>query len=235
MNSQLFLSKEHTCPVCRKVFESWHPRSSAFQAKRQHTELFYAQYDGPNPNHYSVVVCPACFFASYSIDFDSVGTFHRDKLKADIDARKQEFNQHDFYGVERDPALVKASYELALRCYTIRVKNQHGRHASLYLRLSWLARETGEPEAERKTMEMAYEQYRQAYSMEELEAPKDEILQTYMLGDLAFRLGLYEEAVRWFQESVRHPSIRQFPELERRIRDRCGDAREAQEKSIKKS
>ncbi len=93
--------------------------------------------------------------------------------------------------------------------------------------MAWLAREMHQPSPEREYLELALEHYRQSYAQESRGTAKDQIRQTCLIGDLAFQLGQYSEAVRWFEETVKHPAIGQFPELERRSRERWSEARAA--------
>jgi uncharacterized protein (DUF2225 family) len=99
--------------------------------------------------------------------------------------------------------------------------------ASLYLLLSWLARDAGNAEQDEHFTKIALKYYRDSYSEEMVLNEKDEIKQTFLIGDLLFHLGEYRESVRWFQETLQHPAIQNYPEISRRIRERWTAAREA--------
>lgn len=226
LDERQFIAKRIVCPVCKTEFKAWQPRITALRIKREHSEMLYTEYEGPNPNHYSVVVCPECLYASYENDFSEVSGMTKERLRADTEERRRLFPAFDFRG-KRSTDAVQASYELALHCYSLRRRSRYGLQAALYLQMAWLAREVRQPETERKYLELALEHYRQSYLHEKPSTTKDEIKQTFLIGDLSLKLGQYDEAVRWFQETVKHPHISQFPELERRTRERWSEARAA--------
>ena len=226
ITEQQFVLKRIICPACKAEFKGWQPRMTALRIRREHSDLFYAEYDGPNPNHYSVVVCPACLYAAYDNDFAELSGSVKERVRADAGERRKLYGAHDFDGL-RGVAAVQASYELALRCYAVRKRGRVGLRAALYLQMAWLACETHQPGPEREYLELALEHYRQSYAQESPGTAKDQIKQTFLIGDLSLRLGQFDEAVRWFQETVKHPAIGQFPELERRTRQRWSEARAA--------
>jgi len=225
---KLFIGKPVTCPACDTKFTALQVRTTALRPRRQQSD-FYTVYDGPNPAHYTVWVCPDCLYASYRYDFDELGRVSRPRIRKDEAERKKLFGHLDFRGT-RDITTVKATYELAMRCYRIR-RSRIAMQAALHLHVAWLAREQHQAEEERHYMELAREYYMKSYANERARTEKDEIRQTFFIGDLSLRLGLYKEAVRWFQESVNHPAIGEYPGLARRARERWADAREASKKA----
>ncbi len=223
MTQTQFFAEAVTCPVCRTKFTSLHIRSNTLRPKEQHSD-FHIEYYGASPNHYLVQVCPNCFYASYRPDFAKVYGHTRKLLQEDEETRKMQFGHYDFSGL-RSPEIVQTSYELALHCYQLRKTKRIGLQASLYLHMAWLAREENQPEQERRYLESALEKYSQAFAHDVGNLPKDEIKQTYLLGDLSLQLGQPAEAVRWFQTGLRHSAIKEYPGLARRIRARWEDAR----------
>jgi len=225
-----FIAKPLSCPACNEKFKALQVRTTAIRPRRQQSD-FYTEYDGPNPAHYTVWVCPHCLYASYRYDFRELTGRARNNIRADAAKRKQEFAGYDFQGT-RDFATTHASYELAGRCYRIR-RSRIAMQAALYLHEAWLAREQRLRKEEEKYLKLARDHYLQSYTKEKARTEKDEIKQCYFIGDLSLRLGLYNEAVRWFQEVTTHPAIGEYPGLARRARERWADAREEAEKSRK--
>lgn len=212
------------CPICRKHFDVFLVRSISLRPKIQHTD-FHVEYYGASPAHYVVQICPNCLFASYRTDFNKVFGATQSILIEDEARRKELFGIYDFTA-ERDSATVQASYELGLHCYELRKNTRLGIKASLYLHMAWLAREEGRMVQEQHYMTVAYDLYNQAFSSDPASLPKDDIKQTYLIGDLALRLGHKEEAIQWFQKAMKHPAINEFPGMSRRIRDEWGDIRD---------
>ncbi|NOZ05042.1 MAG: DUF2225 domain-containing protein [Chloroflexi bacterium] len=225
-----FIAKPLSCPACSAKFKALQVRTTAIRPRRQESD-FYTEYDGPNPAHYTVWVCPHCKYASYRYDFRELTGRARINIRADAAKRKEAFADYEFQGI-RDLATTHASYELAGRCYRIR-KSRIAMQAALYLHRAWLAREQHLEEEEKNYLELARDHYTQSYAKEKARTEKDEIRQCYFIGDLSLRLGLYKEAVRWFQEVTTHPAIGEYPGLARRARERWADAREESEKSRK--
>ncbi len=224
MPDDRYIAREVTCPACRTRFEALQVRTAAILPRKLHSD-FYTEYDGPNPAHYTVWVCPNCLYASYRYNFKDLAGLARDRIRADEAGRKAGYGDYEFTGL-RDRKTVRASYELAIRCYEIR-RERIAYRAALYLHLAWLAREIQDTEQERKLLALALDHYKQSYTKERARTEKDEIKQTYFIGDLSLQLGQYQEAVRWFHETVNHPAIGEYPGLARRARARWADAREA--------
>ncbi|MFQ5473734.1 MAG: DUF2225 domain-containing protein [Dehalococcoidia bacterium] len=223
-----YLAGDVPCPACNVGFQAVQVRTTALRPRRQLSD-FYTEYDGPNPAHYAVWVCRSCLYASYRYNFRELAGHARNRIRADEARRKAEYGGYDFEGLLRDRETVQASYELAIRCYEIR-RARIAYRAALYLHLAWLAREAQDTEQERHWLELALKHYQQSYTKEQARSTKDEIKQTYFIGDLSLQLGRYQEAVRWFHETVSHPAIGEYPGLARRARSRWADAREAARK-----
>lgn len=216
--------KEATCPVCRKKFNATLVRSISLRPKINHSD-FHVEYYGASPSHYVVQVCPNCLFASYRPDFNKIFGPTQTIFFEDEENRKQLFGTYNFDGV-RDSATIQASYELALHCYQLRRKSRVGLLASLYLHMAWLAREEHRVVQEQQYMEEALRLYNEAFATDRSETPKDEIRQTYLIGDLSLRLGRLEESIAWFQKALKHSAINEYPGLARRVRDQWSEVRE---------
>ena len=228
MIAEQFVTQDLTCPVCRSRFQSLQPKTTAIRPRRgaAYDRIMYTEYDGPNPNHYSVVVCPTCLYAAYGRDFDDPTA--KQALLADLPARRERWGDLDFTGV-RSRAVVQASYELAAHCYEYRRRTRRGSQAALRLQMAWLAQEAGnQADAEARLAE-AYVDYQRAYAEEKSTSVEGEIRLTYILGLLAVQAGNPDEAVHWFEETTKHREIAKHPEMQRRARERWHDLRQAQQ------
>jgi uncharacterized protein (DUF2225 family) len=225
-----FLELPVTCPACRAEFITLQVKSNLLKPVRRHTD-FHVEYAGPSPIHYVVVVCPECYYASYRSDFDELHGSAKQRIQATGEKRKEKFDTYNFIDV-RDYDTVQSSYELALHCYLLRKKIRFGLRAALYLHMAWLAREAGMPDRETYYIRRALENYRDSFLKDHSDSLKDEIKQTYLAGELALRLKRYKEAVGWFEKTIHHPQIKEFPGLERQTRERWADAREDSAKRL---
>lgn len=218
-----FYSERVECPVCAHKFEATRVRSSALSALRRESDL-RTVYDGVNPVDYAAYVCPNCRYASYHDDWDTPNEEELERLKADREERRRATGDYTFEE-ERDVNAVTVSYLLALRSYDLREPDSR-RRAGILHRLAWSARETGDEAAERQLLEIARKDYARAFEEDEDLSEGGALTLSHMLGDLALRLSDTEEAVRWFERSMRMGNIKQHPEIARLVRDRWGDARD---------
>lgn len=220
--------KEVTCPACGVTFFSLRVRPSKDTPYSTDTD-FHEWYRTPqNPHDYAVWVCPQDLYASLPDDFADLTPEQRSRVPAVVSqvvetlwrGVKPDFN------VQRGLDLRERSLHLALALYAMREAAPQ-RVAAIQHRLAWCARERHDLEEEQRWLREALASYRQTYTYEDLGPPKTEIRLTYLLGELAFRVGELEEAVSWFFQVTRHPAIHDFPVWERKARERWALAREA--------
>lgn len=185
-------AEEVTCALCGRPFPVTKVRMSRLRVARRDTD-FYVEYDGLDPNFYTVWVCPHCGYAAPESAFHELNVAQKETLLSWLGGRRPAV---DFSGVRtRDVAM--AAFKLAI----FQAQKRGARPsvvAGLCLRTAWLCRAAGDP-AERQFLQAALEQYLAAYDKEELPIGKmtERGLQ-YLLGDLYLRLGQAREASSWF-------------------------------------
>lgn len=212
------------CPVCETDFEATRIRVRALNAMRRETDL-HTIYEGFNPLHYAMDVCPECLYAGGAEDWGDCDAELRDALFRDRDDRAQAVGGMRFLG-ERDPQTGIAATLLALRCGEIRGITARKR-ASILHKLAWLAREVGDDEQERQYLTLAREEYDRVYREDTEISEAAAVRVSFLLGELAFRLGDPAEAIRWFERTVRSDAIEKQGDLDRLSHDRWIDARES--------
>ncbi len=219
--------KEVTCPACSTTYFALRVRPNKDVPYSTDTDFHEVYRSGPNPADYAVWVCPSDLYASFSDDFFDLTAEQRAQVPAVVgrvvanlwDGERPEFN------VDRNASLREKSLQLALAFYEMRAAPPR-RLAATQHRLAWCARERGDTAAERRRLGEALVSYRATYTASDLESPKAEIRLAYLCGELALRLGEMDEAVRWFWQVTRHPSIKDYPVWERKARERWALARE---------
>ena len=224
--AEQFVSVDLTCPACKSRFSTLQPKTTAIRPRRgkEYDEFLYTEYDGPNPSHYSVLVCPACLYAAYKGDFDDLAA--RVAIQADKQARKEQWGNHTFTGL-RDGATAQASYELAVRCYEHHRRRRLSMQGALHLEMAWLAYEEGDRDKAQSYMMQAYSDYSRSYAEEAAASVEGELRRTYILGLLAAQLGNPGEALTWLEATTKQPDLKKYPEMERRVRGRWSALREA--------
>jgi uncharacterized protein (DUF2225 family) len=224
--AEQFVSLDLACPVCKSKFETLQTKMSAVRPRRggEYDQFMYTEYDGPNPNHYSVAVCPSCLYAAYAKEFEEAPV--RQKALADLQTRTQRWGEYRFAGL-RDFATVQASFELAVHCCEYRRHGRYGQQAALRLQMAWLSHERGQQEDVQIHLTQAYEDYQHAYAEEQAASVVGEIRLTYILGLLSMQLGNAGDAVHWFEQTTKHREIGKHPEMQRRARERWHELRNA--------
>jgi len=216
--------KEITCPVCKNKFMSRNVRSSAYQVAERDAD-FYTHYEGVNPLHYEVWVCPNCLYAARRVDFSQVSGEAKKKIEELCQKNLSQPKEFDFTK-ERTPELALEAYKLALSYYKMRPVTSEVR-AGVSLRVAWLCRETADVEQERDYLREALEYYIAAFEKGgEVASKLGEVGLTYLIGELYRRLGNYQQAVQWFGRTVMNKAVKLKPEIERLSREQWHAAKE---------
>ncbi|MZP28617.1 DUF2225 domain-containing protein [Heliobacterium undosum] len=219
MNADAFFTQRKTCPVCGKEFAATRIRSSSIRVKERLPD-FRTVFEGINPLHYQVFVCPACQYAALENRFDQVTGDRLQLRRGLLDAFSPE---PDFSGI-RTPETALRTFELALRTAQI-----GGAPASLQapltLRVAWIARDMGWNDLDRRYTEGALRLYEAAFG-DDRNAKSSTVTLMYLIGELYRQLGQYAEAVRWLAKAAMHPDVKKEPEIERLARQQWSLARE---------
>lgn len=210
------------CPICTTKFEATRVRTKALKAIKRDSD-FHSVYEGVNPVHYAVYVCPHCQYAAFDDSWSSLSEGARRRLEEDIDARRRSALEMEFTG-ERDFDTVMIAYLLALRCYDLREPDVR-RRAGLLHRLAWIAREMENVELEQQYLALARSDYLKTFQQDSRITDEAAVTMSYLLGDLSLRLGQVDEAVNWFDKTLRMEQAQKHPGIVRMTRDRWADAR----------
>lgn len=186
-----------TCPVCEKKIEVSKVRSRFVKLISQ-DEDFCPYYEMFNPLLYEAWVCKYCGYAAHSSVFTEVSFNDR---KMVLDNIKPKWTSRDFTG-ERDINKALEAFKIVL--YNLQVRGaQLSEFGKICLRIAWMYRYKGECVDEYKYLKYSYDYYKKSFSQEYLSKGKlDEYTLMYILGELARRLELYDEALQWFGKLV---------------------------------
>ncbi len=92
--------------------------------------------------------------------------------------------------------------------------------------MGWIAREQADDESEQRYLALARDDYLQAFQRDDRVSEDAAVTLSYLVGDLSLRLGLIDEAMRWFDATLQMERAKGHPEIIRRTRDRWGEARD---------
>ncbi len=186
------------CPACGQAVEVPKVATSKLRLVRRHTDL-YMQYENGDPNLYWVWVCSRCGFSAPQTAWENPRHFN---LAAARDGLGRKAFRKDLTG-ERTVEDALTTFQQALECAQWRHPNL-GYLATIYHRLAWLHRQSGEEAAERAALDRALHYYSRAFETEAaLPGNLDEMAVCYLLGELARRLDRHRDAIQHFSRVVR--------------------------------
>lgn len=212
--SDFIFDKSYTCPVCNKEFKSKTVKTGKIKLVSMDTDL-RPKYQFVDSLKYDAVVCPYCGYAALSRFFGYVTETQSKLILANI---SKSFCGMDVTGdtYSYDDAI--ARHKLALVNNIVK-KSKLSEKAYTCLKTAWLLRGKAETlptdtpnlpntiallaAEENEFIKNAYEGFMEAF-MKELfpMCGMDENTCTYLVADLARRLGKYDEALRWLSRVI---------------------------------
>lgn len=226
-DASLVYPKQVTCPACGSQFSALVPQPRKAMPGERSTD-FHQLYRTPfNPSDYELWVCPTDLYVAFPSDFADLRPAHVEPLAAVVeDVVAGWGGERPDFNVERNLELREKSLQLAQAIYTLR-QAPVVRHAALFHRLAWCARERGDLEQESAWLAQALEAYTSAYNESDLGGAKEELRILYLCGELNVRLGNVEAGLSWLSQGMRHEKLHQHPSWERMLRERYTAVRES--------
>ncbi|MBQ9119726.1 MAG: DUF2225 domain-containing protein [Lachnospiraceae bacterium] len=207
--SDFLFDKSFTCPVCDKEFKVKTVRTGKVKLIAADSDL-RPKYQTVDSLKYDVVACPHCGYAALNRYFNYMTSAQAKLIKTNISA--------NFKGLATEGDIV--TYDEAITKHRLALVNAIVKHAKssekayTCLKTAWLLRGKVEtlPEdtpnreevikqcqtEEREFLENAYNGFMEAFPKELFPmCGMDENTVSYLVADLARRLGKYEDATRW--------------------------------------
>lgn len=206
MNENLYL-KEIECPVCKRKFNITKVKARACKVEKRDTD-FCVHYKDINPLYYDALVCEHCGYAAQADKFSEISYKEADKIKAQITPK---WKQRSFSG-ERTLDTAIEAFKIVLLNHQVR-EAKSSELAKVCIRIAWLYR-FREDEREHEFIKYALKHYTDTYENERFPADKlDENTCIYMIAELNYRAGNYEDSVKWFSRLISSPDARRNPAL----------------------
>lgn len=211
-------AKSYKCPICDKSFKSLTVRSGKLRMVSKEDDLrpIYKELD---PIKYEPVVCENCGYASLSRYFDTIMPLQAKRLRAEVKSSFLGFDDDETDIYSYDTAILR--YKVVLYCDVVgNVKNS--RKAYTCLKMAWVIRGKLENEGaslteeerdklqadELECIQNAYDGYRLAFSSETFPmSGMDEMTLSYLVAELAFRLGNYREALQLLSRIIGNNNV----------------------------
>jgi len=220
--TQPFFDRSFTCPICKTTFTSRALRGSTVRIKTRETD-YHITYEGHSPLHYSIIVCPTCYYAATASSLnDPLRLQVADQVAVALRTLRRE---EPVFDQERDLPTVLRSFQLAVQSAQLR-KASPGQLASSLLGAAWIAREMNDFSLETTYLNEARKQYELSYVQDKLPVGSlDEVSMAYLVGELFRRTENYKDAISWFGRALSACKGAGKPALEKMIRDQWGQAR----------
>lgn len=227
--------KTYICPVCDNEFHSKKVRTGRVKLLSADTDL-RPKYQHVDCLKYDVVACPKCGYAALDRFFKFMMPAQAKLIRENISA--------NFKGL---PATTNIyTYEDAIERHqlalvnTIVKKAKESEKAYTCLKMAWIYRGKAEslpedaPELEelkaqeKELLENAYTGFEEAFSKESFPmCGMDEITVSYLLAEIARRIGRYEESSRWISRVLISNAANE------RIKNKARDIKELLNKEMK--
>lgn len=220
--------KHVQCPFCTHSFQTKKVRSRFTRPIHTDTDFCTMYKDEQNsPLLYVPIVCQQC---GYTFT-DQFSNLMSDQSREEISNRIAKRWTPQNYCKERTEVEALNAYKLAI--YTAQLKKEKAIVlAGLYLRVVWLYRKRKEPQEEARFMRLALKMYKRAYEEDDLNYTDMNALRVlYLIGELNRRLGLNEEAIRYFSLVVQKKQLASDPKIITMARDAWFQIREDQKSS----
>lgn len=213
VEADLIFDKSYTCPVCDKEFKAKTVKTGKVKLISADTDL-RPKYQLVDSLKYDAIVCPHCGYSALNRFFNYMTSAQAKLIKEQISS--------SFKGIGTDGEVFSyddaiARHKLAL-VNTIVKKSKLSERAYTCLKTAWLLRGKAESltaenaetnkdtivQLQKEELEFltnAYEGFLEAFSKELFPmCGMDENTMTYLVADLARRVGKYEESSRWISK-----------------------------------
>lgn len=189
--------KQFTCPVCNSSFENSTIKVGKNKLVNTDTDL-RPYFDIVDSINYDIVHCYHCGYTALSRFFNNINEKQIDDIRANISSKYKKTN----YPLVLDSNMALERYQLAL-LNAVYKKSRNGEKGYLCLKMAWIYRIMNEEEKEKEFLEKAYKGLNLAYSEDQFPiCGIEEPTFIYLLGDIARRIGLNSEAIRWLSMVV---------------------------------
>ncbi|MDQ0229736.1 DUF2225 domain-containing protein [Metabacillus malikii] len=216
--------KSVQCSVCHETYGTKKVLSKFIRIQKHDTDFcsYYTKTE-INPLLYYVNVCPNCGFSTS----DEFSNFFPPATLSDIQEKITNNWRKLNYCAERTVDKAINTYKLAIYCGTLK-KEKNIAMAGLYLRLAWLYRtEKINLEEEHRFLRLGLDQYIQSYMNGDFaDTQLTEVKLLYIIGDLSRRLGMVEQATRYFSRVIEMQKETFEKGIVQMAKDRWADMRE---------
>lgn len=217
-----FYTKQVTCLNCQDDFASTRVRSRFVRVTSHESDFkpIYSNHD-INPLYYNISVCPHCGF-SFTDEFSPYfAPKTKDEIAMKITAQWTNRSYSSIRTIDEAIETYKLAYLSALY-----KKEKSLTIAGLTLRIAWLYRDQNLKSEEKRFLAIARNLYTDSYLAGDYSGTQmSETRVLYLIGELSWRIGDREEAVRNFSRVIEHQRTSTEPKIIQMAKERWQEVR----------
>lgn len=217
-----YYSKQFNCLNCKEKFSSTRIRSRFVRVNAHESDFkpVYSNLD-INPLFYNVAVCSCCGF-SFTDEFSpyfAPGTKENITMKITT-----QWNHRDYHSIRTIDKAIE-TYKLAYLSALYK-KEKPLTVAGLTLRIAWLYRDQDLTGEEKRFLTIARNLYTDSYSAGDYSGTQmSELRVLYLIGELSWRIGDREMAVRNFSRVIERQQTSTEPKIIQLAKERWQEIR----------
>lgn len=200
MAKKKFWYKKMKCSLCEAEFESVRVFSNAISLTKR--DIFLRPtYQDVNPDWFSLITCPECYFTAYESDFDKIlNNMSYDKLEVlrkSLLRAKQNFHVNS----EPDRTLEDAHHIEILGLLTYLQADLPFKTAQLFLKMGWYYVDKNDLENAAISYSKSLKQFERAYSEDKKGQYSDGIM--FYMSTLNIQLNQVKEGFKWLERLLK--------------------------------
>ncbi|MDR1136337.1 MAG: DUF2225 domain-containing protein [Clostridiales Family XIII bacterium] len=209
------------CPMCGNVFKNLSVLESKLIQESKDDDM-RIRYKGIEPMYYEVITCPVCLYSAISDLFKEIEVTKRmvealndvmTPYRGDIEIKA---------GAERDTFTVFASYYLAILSAPVCFYEHQRITARLWRNLSRIYDDCSDENMQAYALKRSLDEYNYSYTHFDIGGKNLQQL-CYVIGELYFKLGDYEQARRFLYAAFTNKEG--SPVIKRQAEDRLDEAK----------
>lgn len=192
LNKDLLRNETVTCPICGNKFNFPIVRTVKLRTLSMDYDM-RRYYEGINATHYLAATCPKCLFSAIADKFSDASKSSQAEVIKIVAPLKKELG---ITFEDMDANTIFTRLYLAVACAPICYDDSIMFVARLWINISWLYRDCGDPEMEHFAMEQALKSYLGAYTTVHLDKKVEQTI-CMIIGELSYKLGNTDEGKKF--------------------------------------
>lgn len=200
MAKKVFWQKNFHCGICGENFRTIRIFDNAIRLKNRDLFLRTA-YEFPNPQYFSLIVCPKCYFTSYEKDYESLPASLVGDQLFQLQQALKKGRETITLNLGEDRELKDAIDIYSLGIITYMTVHDVYKLAQLYLKLGWLYLDDNNREKAAIALSKAQVYFLETYEYANIPGEADGIL--FFIASIQLLLNNTSEGFRWLERLIK--------------------------------